>query len=851
MTRYGTTVLVAAALGMGASLGGCSDSPCVSCPPPPPASGLVASDPILSTAAASSGALARSLLANDSTVYVALFRGTVLGGSLARVQVVGRVDTVITSVVDGGFDPVPIFAGVDDSIEAIVTDAGGAVVKRLGLTVAALRAPVIVRTEPPPRKRDHALNAPIVVVFSEPVSGNSVTTSSVQLFRGSTRVAGSVSLLQGTGSAAAFTPNAALRPNTDYRLVVTQAVRDREGDALAAGVTVPFTTGQSSTGAPASIWVSPDTVWLSGTTYQMTATVRDASGNELIDVPVTWSTSDPGGLTVSSTGLLTPLAAGFYTVYATVNGLTAYALVIVIAGPAASVTLAPTQGSVGAAGDTIKFTATVRDAVGRLLSYPSVTWTSTDLAVASVAADSSGNAGAFATVAGVNPGRVTITATSGTATGTASVTVTPPLPVASVTVSPSSATLVVQGKTQLSAVIRDANGKVLAGRPITWASDNAAVATVDANGLVTAIGVGSAVLTAMSEGVSDTAAITTIAITFQSVTLRFGNHACGLTRSGAAYCWGSNGWGELGAGSSVPSNPWPAPVVGGLAFSALTAGGGLTCGVATSGAAYCWGYNGDGELGDGSTTRSSVPVGVRGGLTFSGVSPGSWHTCGVTRTGAAYCWGRNDSGELGNGSTNSSTVPVAVTGGLIFSTVGTLTFGSTCGLTTAGAAYCWGGGYGSVPAAVPGGLTFSTLSVGVDHTCGLTSGGAAYCWGAGPALGDGTTNSSTVPVAVVGGLSFSVVSAGDEHTCGVTTGGAAYCWGFNNYGELGTGSFESYVPVPVTGGLAFSSVTAGGRSTCGIDVSGTAYCWGNNGSGVLGNGTTTNSSVPVKVAGQP
>src|SRR2546423_9014396 len=267
MTRYGTTVLVAAALGVAASLGGCSDSPCVSCPPPPPASGLIASDPVLSMVAASRSALVRSASAGDGMVYVALFPGTVPGGSLARVRVVGGIDTVITSVLDGGFDPVPIVAGLGDSIEAVVTDAAGVVVKRLGLAVAALRAPVIVRTEPPPRKRDHPLNASIVVVFSEPVSGNSVTTSSVQLFRGSTRVAGSVSLLQGTGSVVAFTPSSALAPNTGYRLVVTQAVRDLEGDALAAGVTGPFTTEQSSTGAPASHILAPDTVSPSGTPY--------------------------------------------------------------------------------------------------------------------------------------------------------------------------------------------------------------------------------------------------------------------------------------------------------------------------------------------------------------------------------------------------------------------------------------------------------------------------------------------------------------------------------------------------------------------------------------------------------
>jgi len=800
------------------------------------------------------------------------------GGSVARVRVVGRSDTVITSVVGGGFDPVPIFAGLGDSIEAVVTDAAGAVVKRVGLAVAALRPPVIVRTEPPPRKRDHPLNAAVVVVFSEPVSGSSVTTSSVQLFRGSTRVAGSVSLLQGTGSVAAFTPDAALRPNTDYRLVVTQAVRDREGDALAAGVTVPFTTGQSSTGAPASIRVSPDTVWASGTTYQMTATVRDASGNELIDVPVTWSTSDPGGLTVSLTGLLTPLAAGSYTVHATVNGLTAYALVIVIAGPAASVTLAPTQASVGAAGDTIRFTATVRDALGRLLNNPSVAWTSSDVGVATVAADSSGNAGlSFATVTGVSPGSATITATSGTASGTASVTVTPALPVASVTVSPALATMVVQGRTQLSAVVRDANDKVLAGHPIAWTTDNAAVATVDANGVVTGIGVGSAAVSATSEGVSDTAAITVTQVSFGSVSA--GDiHSCGITTTGAAWCWGH--------GANPGGGPFgtlvPVAVTGGLSFVAVSAGEDHTCGITTGGAAYCWGANQYGQLGDGTTTPSSAPVAVTDGLSFATVSAGSDHTCGITTAGAAYCWGNNTTGQLGNGTTNptggANPNPVAVLGGLSFTVVsagGVQQTGHTCGVTTAGAAYCWGNnssgqiGDGTTtdrasPVAVLGGLSFVVVSAGgpggYSHTCGVTAGGAAYCWGNNSSgeLGDGTTNDRTSPVAVVGGLSFAGVTVGGEleratgHTCGVTTGGAAYCWGSNNYGKLGAGTTPSSAsPVAVLGGLRFSGVSAGSEHNCGVTVNNVAYCWGGNWQGQLGTGNVSDSSVPVKVAGQP
>ncbi len=166
----------------------------------------------------------------------------------------------------------------------------------------------MVRTNPHRGKTDVAVNASIVIVFSEPVADRSLTSSSVRLLRGTTPVAGTVSLLQGSGTAAAFVPAASLDANTEYRLEVTRAVRDLDGDAVQAAVTVEFRTGQSSTGSPASLDLSPDSVFMSGTTYQMTATVRDAAGNILIDEPVTWSTSDPNGLAVSQTGLLTGLA---------------------------------------------------------------------------------------------------------------------------------------------------------------------------------------------------------------------------------------------------------------------------------------------------------------------------------------------------------------------------------------------------------------------------------------------------------------------------------------------------------------------------------------------------------------
>jgi len=244
-----------------------------------------------------------------------------------------------------------------------------------------------------------------------------------------------------------------------------------------------------------------------------------------------------------------------------------------------------------------------------------------------------------------------------------------------------------------------------------------------------------------------------------------GNHACAVSTSGAVYCWGFNGSGQLGNGS-ISSSSFPVAVTGGgLTFTAVSAGGYHTCGVTTSAAVYCWGSNYNGELGNGSTTPSSAPVAVTaGGLTFSAVSAGSYHTCGLTTSRAVYCWGFNGDGQLGNGSTTSSSVPVAVSAS---------------------------------------GLTFTAVSVGSYHTCGVATSGVAYCWGSGASgqLGTGSGASSLVPVVVsAGGLTFSAVSAGGYHTCGLSTAGIAYCWGSNDSGELGDGTTTvSAVPVKVAG----------------------------------------------------
>lgn len=375
-------------------------------------------------------------------------------------------------------------------------------------------------------------------------------------------------------------------------------------------------------------------------------------------------------------------------------------------------------------------------------------------------------------------------------------------------------------------------------------------------------------------------------------------HTCGIeTSTQHAYCWGGNAYGQLGNNLKLPS-PLPVTVLGEnggapIKFSQIDAGTFSTCGIEVdTKKAYCWGINTNGNLGNNTTTQSSVPVkvlGINGGdpLSFSQVSASSNFTCGIEfSTNFAYCWGTNSSGQLGINSNLQKLVPVAVlgVGGGAAKQFTQITTGTshTCAIeSTTQKAYCWGGNTNGqlgdntvtsrlTPVAVLGvgggaAKVYTQIATESNHTCAveaLTQ--KSYCWGnnTNGQLGNDADVLKTTPVAVLGvsggaSKNFSEIRTSSNSTCGLEAiTHKLYCWGQNAYGQFGNGHKTSFgIPTPVSGAvdgtvISFTQVTAGYKHSCGIEA-GTqnAYCWGMNTYGQLGNNSTTFSIKPVPVLG--
>jgi Regulator of chromosome condensation (RCC1) repeat/Bacterial Ig-like domain (group 2) len=291
------------------------------------------------------------------------------------------------------------------------------------------------------------------------------------------------------------------------------------------------------------------------------------------------------------------------------------------------------------------------------------------------------------------------------------------------------------------------------------------------------------------------------------VTLGWG-WACARLATGAINCWGANGNGQLGNGGAPGTfSTTPVKVRGISTATTVAAGGDFTCALLANGTVWCWGYNGNGELGNGTTTESSIPVQVAGINTAVAIGTGYEHGCAVLASGAVQCWGQNSFGALGNGSTTDSTTPVTVVG---LSSAQNLAAGvfTTCALLTNGTERCWGdnfygelgdgsaGGYGSystTPTHVKGISSGVAIIAGGYFNCVLLRGGTVQCWGDNRdgVLGTGGGPGSNVPVSFIGVKSPTRLAGGYSNVCTLFSGDLVTCWGGNQYGQLGNGHKNS------------------------------------------------------------
>ncbi len=547
------------------------------------------------------------------------------------------------------------------------------------------------------------------------------------------------------------------------------------------------------------------------------ATALDQHGEEMEGVFVTWESSDPTVIEISSGGVALGRALGEATLTATADGVEAQWPARVVNPPVAELSVVPANFTLFVDGE-VSYTPLARDAFNRPIEEGLVVaWSTADPTVATI--DDQGVARA------IGVGETQVIAVSDGVEATASLEVVD-VEVEYIRIVPQFVAPLFPGEfVQLEGRAYDLEDNEISGVSFSWESSDAAVITVN-DGLAVAIGPGEATVTAsLGEHTDDL----DLEVFFSANQVAAGAGFACAGALGEITCWGADDTSQL-AGAELDVDVLD-----------LSLGGGHGCVVDADHQMWCWGRNDHGQTGQPAGAPLTTPTLVASSLNFAAVSAGEAHTCALTTNDQVHCWGANDALQAGHQGA-ATHEPHQLSGAYTAVAAGSE---HTCAIGTNAQGYCWGsnarrqlGGTDSElsgtasPQLVEGGYLFAQISAGAHFTCGRSPSGLPVCWGAGDRgqLGNGQFGDRGVPLvlALGTGVSVSGIFAGDDHACALA-GTTTLCWGAGAQGQLGVASTDDQ-PTPVTMDttLYFAEISGGDRFHCGRTPNHEVYCWGDS-----------------------